>query len=142
MLERDGMPIQILIKQQVWNNCWTRNSYCLSFNKENEREKNPLKDSVMIIVLKKSKVILHFFTISARATSSSILHLLFHFSCPISSLIFWFFYQSFFHVFTNQKNIKGRILTFQKSWFYLLKWKPFKNDEKCFLFHLKISFRS
>ena len=25
---------------------------------------------------------------------------------------------------------------------YLLKWKPFKNDEKCFLFHLKSSFRS
>ena len=21
-------------------------------------------------------------------------------------------------------------------------WKPFKNDEKCFLFHLKSSFRS
>ena len=29
MLERDGMPIQILIKQQVWNDCWTRNSYLL-----------------------------------------------------------------------------------------------------------------
>ena len=26
--------------------------------------------------------------------------------------------------------------------FYLLQWKPFKNDEKCFLFHLKNSFRS
>ena len=25
---------------------------------------------------------------------------------------------------------------------YLLHWKPFKNDEKCFLFHLKSSFRS
>ena len=24
---------------------------------------------------------------------------------------------------------------------YLLDWKPFKNDEKCFLFHLKSSFR-
>ena len=24
---------------------------------------------------------------------------------------------------------------------YLLQWKPFKNDEKCFLFHLKSSFR-
>ena len=26
--------------------------------------------------------------------------------------------------------------------FYLLQWKPLKNDEKCFLFHLKSSFRS
>ena len=25
---------------------------------------------------------------------------------------------------------------------YLSDWKPFKNDEKCFLFHLKSSFRS
>ena len=24
---------------------------------------------------------------------------------------------------------------------YLVEWKPFKNDEKCFLFHLKSSFR-
>ena len=27
-----------------------------------------------------------------------------------------------------------------KKLFYLLHWKPFKNDEKCFLFHLKSSF--
>ena len=26
--------------------------------------------------------------------------------------------------------------------FYLLQWKPFKNDEKCFLFHLKSCFSS
>ena len=30
----------------------------------------------------------------------------------------------------------------KKNLFYLLQCKPFKNDEKCFLFHLKISFRS
>ena len=30
--------------------------------------------------------------------------------------------------------------TFQKSWIYLLKWKPFKNDEKCFMFCLKAFF--
>ena len=29
-----------------------------------------------------------------------------------------------------------------KKLFYLLQWKPFKNDEKWFLFHLKSSFRS
>ena len=33
-------------------------------------------------------------------------------------------------------------LTFQKELHYLLDWMPFKNDEKCFLFHLKSSFRS
>ena len=32
-------------------------------------------------------------------------------------------------------------LTSQKNC-YLLHWKPFRNDEKCFLFHLKNSFRS
>ena len=30
----------------------------------------------------------------------------------------------------------------KKNSFYLLQWKSFKNDEKCFLFHLKSSFRS
>ena len=30
----------------------------------------------------------------------------------------------------------------KKMSFYFLPWKPFKNDEKCFLFHLKSSFRS
>ena len=29
-----------------------------------------------------------------------------------------------------------------KKLFYLLHWKPFKNDEKCFLFHIKSYFRS
>ena len=24
----------------------------------------------------------------------------------------------------------------KKNWFYLLRWKPFKNEEKCFYFHL------
>ena len=30
----------------------------------------------------------------------------------------------------------------KKNYFYFLQWKPFKNDEKYFLFHLKSSFRS
>ena len=30
----------------------------------------------------------------------------------------------------------------KKNLFYLLQWLPFKNDEKCFLFHVKTSFRS
>ena len=29
-----------------------------------------------------------------------------------------------------------------KNIFYLLQWKPFKNDEKCFLFHFESSFQS
>ena len=37
---------------------------------------------------------------------------------------------------------KIRILTFQKNGFYLFQWKPFKNDEKSFLFYIKSSFRS
>ena len=30
----------------------------------------------------------------------------------------------------------------KKNYFYLLQWKPFKNNEKRFLFHLKSSFHS
>ena len=30
----------------------------------------------------------------------------------------------------------------KKKMFYLIQWKSFKNDEKCFLFYLKSSFRS
>ena len=36
--------------------------------------------------------------------------------------------------------IYSRTLTFQKKKNYLPNWKPFKNDEKCFLFRLKSSF--
>ena len=35
-----------------------------------------------------------------------------------------------------------RAFIFQKKLLYLLQSKPFKNDEKCFLFHLKSYFRS
>ena len=31
-------------------------------------------------------------------------------------------------------------LTFQKICFYLLQWKPFENDEKCFLVHVTALF--
>ena len=37
---------------------------------------------------------------------------------------------------------ESRALTFPKKLRYLLHWKPFKIDEKYFLFHLKSSFRS
>ena len=39
------------------------------------------------------------------------------------------------------KNVDNT-LTFQKHLCYLLDWKPFKSDEKCFLFCFKSSFRS
>ena len=42
----------------------------------------------------------------------------------------------------SMQNFSKKTLTFQKKLCYLLRWKPFKNDEKCFLFHLKNSFRS
>ena len=45
---------------------------------------------------------------------------------------------SFFRFLDNQ----SRTLTYLKNLCYLLDWKPFKNDEKCFLFHIKSSFRS
>ena len=38
--------------------------------------------------------------------------------------------------------IKVGLSPSKKNLFYLLHWKPFKNDEKGFLFHLKSPFRS
>ena len=46
---------------------------------------------------------------------------------------------------TFLQNTSGRLLltlAVQKSWFYVLRWQPFKNDVKHFLFHLKSFFRS
>ena len=45
-------------------------------------------------------------------------------------------------IWKNSKYFKVGLSTFKKKMFYLLQWKPFKNDKKCFLFHLKSSFRS
>ena len=42
----------------------------------------------------------------------------------------------------SSKKTLSRTLTFWKELYYLLDWKPFKIDEKGFLFHLKSSFRS
>ena len=48
----------------------------------------------------------------------------------------------------NNKQTSENIFTYiglslsKKSWFYLLQWKAFKNDEKSFLFHVNSSFRS
>ena len=42
---------------------------------------------------------------------------------------------------SNKLNVKIE-LSPSKKMFYLLPWKPFKNDEKCFLFHIKSPFRS
>ena len=40
------------------------------------------------------------------------------------------------------KYVKSWTLTFHINLYYLLQRKPFKNDEKCILFHPKSSFRS
>ena len=40
------------------------------------------------------------------------------------------------------QRFKVRLPTSQKFLFYLRQWKPFKNDEKCLLFHVKSFFRS
>ena len=40
------------------------------------------------------------------------------------------------------RNVKVGLLPSEKKNFYLFQWKPFKNNEKCFLFHLINSFRS
>ena len=44
--------------------------------------------------------------------------------------------------FCSFSEIWSRTLSFQKKKCYLFDWKPFKNDKKCFLFHLKSSFPS
>ena len=44
----------------------------------------------------------------------------------------------------NEKNeyVKVKLSHSKQNSFYLHQWQPFKNDEKCFLFHLKSSFHS
>ena len=39
--------------------------------------------------------------------------------------------------FENRGKILKSHSAFEKSWFYLLSWKPCKNDGKCFLFRVK-----
>ena len=56
-------------------------------------------------------------------------------------------HQKVIHTLTNLQLLEmqvfeSQIFNFQKKFFYLLQWKPFKNDEKYFLLHLKSSFRS
>ena len=42
----------------------------------------------------------------------------------------------------NTEQRSKNIFTDKNFFCYLLHLKPFKNDEKCFFFHLKSSFRS
>ena len=46
------------------------------------------------------------------------------------------------YVSLKTKSIKVGLSPSKKKLRYLLHWKPLKNDEKCFLFHLKSSFCS
>ena len=45
-------------------------------------------------------------------------------------------------VLCSLKWLKACVHYFLSNFYFLTKWCPFKNYEKCFLFHLKISFRS
>ena len=45
-------------------------------------------------------------------------------------------------IYINLINMVKVGLSPSKKLYYLLDWNPFKNDEECFLFHLKSSFRS
>ena len=44
--------------------------------------------------------------------------------------------------YTDALNFAKSVSHLPKKMFYLLQWKPFKNDEKCVSFHLKGSFCS
>ena len=45
-------------------------------------------------------------------------------------------------LFSNLSLFKVGLSPSKKNYFCLLQWKPFKNDGKCFLFHLESSFPS
>ena len=61
----------------------------------------------------------------------------FHYTC-IHLFSRAFYVHSFIHSFISL--FKSLNLSLQKSWFYLLQWKPFKIYEKCFFFILKALF--
>ena len=46
------------------------------------------------------------------------------------------------HIFEKILSLKPDSHLPKKISFYLLQWKPLKNDERCFLFYFKSSFRS
>ena len=51
-------------------------------------------------------------------------------------------YSSFIEKMQTMYSIKVGLSPSIKKWFYLLQWKTFKNDKRCFLFYLKSYFHS
>ena len=47
-----------------------------------------------------------------------------------------------YNEFCSIYGFKAGLSPYKKNPFYLLQWKPFKTDEKCFIIHLESSFRS
>ena len=95
-----------------------------------------------------------------RITSMDILYCIFLLVFKKSFAPWNFYYSTYFivsldtkikHFFSPLRCIKRLFIpngllsptpSFRKCWFYLLQWKPFKNDKKCFLFYFKNSFCS
>ena len=46
------------------------------------------------------------------------------------------------NIWFSNRDFKVGLSPSKKNFFYLLQWRPFKQDKKCFLFHLKSFFRS
>ena len=61
----------------------------------------------------------------------------------IDSLTKWFtLYHMWFIAYYNPYNVQKALKAYLGSGTIFDNWKPFKNDEKCFLIHLTSSFRS
>ena len=62
-------------------------------------------------------------------------------------ILWWYkininFCETFAWLLRLEGKFKAGFSPSKKNFVYLLQWWPFKNDGKCFLFHLKSSFRS
>ena len=64
------------------------------------------------------------------------------FSSPYINLALFFYYVSVHDKEKGKRNVKTCVPYFLSNFYFFTKWQLFKNYEKCFLFHLKSSFRS
>ena len=91
--------------------------------------KNTLEQSMMLISCKIAKQIMSFLELLDGKISNGRL------SMNVLSIIQA---TSMMHWISDLKNLKAHC----QVWDNFCNWKPFKSDEKCFLFHLKSSLRS
>ena len=66
----------------------------------------------------------------------------FHWTEFNKQYISWLYLMDLIFMLLFRRFVLSQTNIFLKKMFYLIQWNPFKNDQKCFLFHLKSFFCS